>query len=131
MIEVSELNPGRMERAEFEVGAADFTLNGLGNLGAETVSLEAGVGQVTLGLDGAWQSDARVEIDMGLGALELRVPEGLGIRIRKDSFLTSFDSEGLVKRGDAYYSLDWEEADRKVTVDLNAAFGTVQVVWIR
>jgi hypothetical protein len=131
VIEVSELNPGRMERAEFEVGAADFTLNGLGNLGAETVSLEAGVGQVTLGLDGAWQSDAQVEIDMGLGALELRVPEGLGIRIRKDSFLTSFDSEGLVKRGDAYYSLDWEEADRKITVDLNAAFGTVQVVWIR
>ncbi len=131
VIDVSEANPSRMRRAEFEVGAADFTLNGLGNLRAESVSLEAGVGQVTLGLDGAWPADAQVEIDMGLGALELRVPEGLGIRIRKDSFLTSFDSEGLVKRGDAYYSLDWEEAERKITIDLNAAFGAVQVVWIR
>ena len=131
VIDISEVNPSRMRRAEFHVGAADFTLNGLGNLGAESVSLEAGVGQVTLGLDGAWPTDAELEIDMGLGALELRVPEGLGVRIRKESFLTSFDSEGLVKRGDAYYSLDWEEADRKITIDLNAAFGAVQVVWIR
>ena len=131
IIEVSEPNPVPMTEAEFEVGAADFTLTGLGNLGAERISVEAGVGQVALGLDGAWRTNARVSIDMGLGALEIRVPEGLGIRIRKDSFLTSFDPEGLVKRGDSYYSLDWEEAERNVTIDLNAAFGSVQVVWIR
>ena len=39
---------------------------------------------------------------MGLGSLELLVPEGLGIRLRKDSFLASLDSEGLIKRGDVY-----------------------------
>ena len=59
------------------------------------------------------------------------MPDGLGIRLRKDSFLTSLDSEGLVKRGDAYYSLDWDDAERNVTIDLDAAFGTVKVVWIR
>jgi len=37
----------------------------------------------------------------------------------------------LIKRGDAYYSPDWEEADRKLTIDLDAAFGSVKVVWIR
>lgn len=129
--DVSELNPSRMRTASFEVGAAEFTARHLGNLNAERIVVDAGVGSLTLWLNGSWQRDAQLSIDMGLGALQLRVPEGLGIRLRKDSFLTSLDSEGLVKRGDVYESLDWDSADRKVTIDLDAAFGSVEVVWVR
>ena len=130
-IDVSEPSTASMERARFEVGAADFTALGLGNLNAARIDVSAGVGSITLGLDGAWRQDARVSIDMGLGSLELRVPEGVGLELRKDSFLTSLDSEGLVKRGDVYQSLDWNEATRRVTIDLDAAFGSVKVVWVR
>lgn len=130
VIDISEPNPSRMETASFEVGAADFTMRNLGNLNAATILVDAGVGRLKLGLDGRWQRDSRIGIDMGLGSLELRVPEGLGIRLRKDSFLTSLDSEGLVKRGDVYESLDYESAERRVVIDLDAAFGSVSVVWI-
>lgn len=129
-IDISELNPSQMETASFEVGAADFTIRNLGNLNAATILVDAGVGSMKLGLDGRWQRDARLGIDMGLGSLELRVPEGLGIQLRKDSFLTSLDSEGLVKRGDVYESLDFDSAERRIVIDLDAAFGSVSVVWI-
>jgi len=131
VIDISEPNSEVIETARFEVGAADFTLHKLGNLNAERIEVDAGVGSLTLWLDGEWQQHSRLAIDMGLGALELRVPEGLGIQLRKDSFLTALDSEGLVKRGDTYESLDWNDADRQVTIDLDAAFGSVKVVWIR
>ena len=131
VIDVSEPNTSRMESARFEVGAADFTAHNLGNLNAERIDFDAGVGSITLGLDGRWERDARIGIDMGLGSLVLRVPEGLGLRLHKDSFLTSLDSEGLVKRGDVYESLDFDEAERRVVIDLDAAFGSVSVVWIR
>ena len=131
VIDISEPNREVIETASFEVGAADFTLHNLGNLNAERIEVDAGVGSLTLWLDGEWQRNTRLAIDMGLGALELRVPEGLGIQLRKDSFLTALDSEGLVKRGDTYESLDWNDADRQVTIDLDAAFGSVKVVWIR
>lgn len=130
-VDVSEPNPVVMERASFEVGAADFTARRLGNLNARRIEVDAGVGEITLWFTGQWRQDARASVKMGLGSLELRFPEGLGVRLTKDSFLTSLDSEGLVKRGDAYYSLDWDTADRKVTVDLDAAFGSVRVVWVR
>jgi hypothetical protein len=130
-VDVSEPNPERMETARFEVGAAEFTARHLGNLNAERIRMDAGVGEVTLWLTGEWRRDARISIDMGLGRLELRIPEGLGIRLSKDSFLTSLDSEGLVKRGDSYYSVDWEEAEHQVTIELDAAFGSVDVVWVR
>ncbi|MDX1646102.1 MAG: hypothetical protein R3304_03065 [Longimicrobiales bacterium] len=129
-VDVSEPNPVRMETATFEVGAADFTVRNLGNLNADRIQIDAGVGALTVGLEGRWQRDARLGIDMGLGSLELRVPEGLGVRLRKDSFLTSLDSEGLIKRGDVYESPDFDDADHRVVIDLDAAFGSVSVVWI-
>ena len=130
-VDMSEPNIAAMRRASFEAGAAEFTACNLGNLNAERIEVAVGVGDLTLGFSGRWEQDAAVSIDMGLGALELRFPEGLGVRLRKNSFLTSLDSEGMVKRGDAYYSLDWDDADKKLTIDLDAAFGSVKVVWVR
>lgn len=130
-VDVSEPNPVRLESAKFEVGAAEFTAHRLGNLNADRIKVDAGIGALELGLDGRWSRDTEIDIDMGLGSLVLRVPEGLGVRIRKDSFLTKLDSEGLVKRGDVYQSLDFDEADHRVVIDLDAAFGSVSVVWTR
>jgi hypothetical protein len=130
-IDISSPNPVPMRTATFEVGAADFTVRHLGNLNARRIEVDAGVGDIALWFNGSWDQNASVAIDMGLGALELRFPEGLGVRLNKDSFLTSLDSEGMVKRGGSYYSLDWEKAEQRVTIDLNAAFGSVRVVWVR
>lgn len=130
-VDISEPNPVTMEKAKLSVGAADFEARHLGNLNANHIEVSAGVGEVTLWFNGNWQRDADVKLDMGLGSLELRFPEGLGVRLHKDSFLTSLDSEGLVKRGDRYYSPDWDTAKRKIDIDLNAAFGSVKVVWVR
>lgn len=128
---VSEPNPIPLGTASFEVGAADFHLRDLGNLNAERIAVDAGVGNVVLSFTGRWQRDADVSVDMGLGALELRFPEGLGVRVVRNTFLTSLDSEGLVKKGDSYYSLDWEEAEQKVTVTVDAVFGSIDVRWVR
>jgi len=129
-IDFSEPNPIRMSVASMKVGAADFHVRNLGNLNAEKITVDAGIGKVVLGFRGDWQGDADVSVDMGLGALELRFPEGLGVRLIKDTFLTSLDSEGLVKRGDSFYSLNWEEAEDQVTVSVDAAFGSINVVWV-
>lgn len=130
-VDISRPNRVRMSRAAFEVGAADFELQNLGNLNAETITVDAGVGKVALDFRGDWQGDADVSVDMGLGSLELRFPEGLGVQLSKDAFLTSLDSEGLVKHGESYYSLNWEEAEHRVTVSVDAAFGSIDVVWVR
>jgi len=130
-VDVSEANAGSMEHAAFQVGAADFTARHLGNLNARRIGVDAGVGSVNLWFNGNWQRDAEVAVKMGLGSLDLHFPEGLGVKLSKDSFLTSLDSEGLVKRGDAYYSPDWDRAERKITIEIDAAFGSVAVHWVR
>ena len=130
-LDVSEPNPVTLGTARLAVGAAQFEAERLGNLNAERIEVDAGVGDITLDFDGTWQRNARVSIDMGIGALNLRFPEGLGVRIRKDSFLTSLDAQHMTKRGDYYYSTDWDDAEWQVDVDVDAAFGKISVSWTR
>lgn len=130
-VNFSQPNPVSMALATLEVGAADFEVRNLGNLNAQKVTVDAGVGHVVLDFQGEWQGNADVSVDMGLGALELRFPEGLGVKLMKDTFLTSLDSEGLVKRGDAFYSVDWDDARYRVTLTVDAALGSIDVVWVR
>jgi hypothetical protein len=128
-IDVSRPNPTVMERAKLEVGAAEFTARRLGNLNARRIEVNAGVGDITIDLTGDWRLDGRVQINMGLGSLQLRLPEGLGVKLQEKTFLTSVDTQGLVKRGDAYYSLDFDQAQRHVTIDIQAAFGRIDIRW--
>ena len=130
LLDISEPNPETMSRASLDIGAADFTVRNLGNLNTERIEIDAGIGEIELDFTGDWQQDARVSVDMGLGSLVLRFPRGLGVRLEKDTFLTSLDSQGLVKRGDAYYSLDYEDAEYQITIDVDAAFGSIRVAWV-
>jgi hypothetical protein len=102
----------------------------LGNLNTERIEIDAGVGEIDLAFTGDWQQNARISVDMGLGSLILRFPRGLGVRLDRDTFLTSLDSQGLVKDGDSYYSLDYEDAEYQITVDVDAAFGSIRVAWV-
>ena len=130
LIDISEPNPETMSKASMDVGAAEFTVRNLGNLNTSVIEIDAGIGDIELGFTGDWRQNARVSVDMGLGSLVLRFPRGLGVRLVKDTFLTSLDSEGLVKRGDQYYSLDYDEAEYQITVDVDAAFGSIRVAWV-
>lgn len=131
VLRIRELNPEPMEEAVIAVGAADLRVSGLGNFNTAEVEVKAGLGSVVLELDGAWEQSAEMSVEMGLGALEIRVPESLGIRIRRESrFLSSFDAERLVRTGNVYQSLNWEAADRRVEIDISAALGSIDIVWI-
>ena len=131
LIRVDEANRERMESADLNVGVADFRFHGLGNLNAEQVTVKAGLGAVTLRLDGDWARDGRLLVEMGLGALKLRVPRSLGVRLKRPgSFLASFDTEGLEKRGKVYQSANWDNAERKVEIEITAVLGSVDLEWI-
>lgn len=126
----SQPNPEVCRSLRLEVGAAQFQARGIGNLNAERMTVSGGVGEVTLDFTGRWRTNLTADIDMGLGALNIRVPRGLGVRVRKSGILASFDSQGLVKRGDVYFSEDWERADHRLTINIDAALGTIRLAWV-
>ena len=128
-VRFSEPNAGACDRFDLRMGAAAFGATGLGNAGCRRVTVEGGVGDVTLDFGGEWNRDIEAAITMALGSVTLVIPEDVGVRVDKSTFLTDFTRPGFVKRDDRYYSRNWDQAERKLTVDLRGAFGTVNVRW--
>lgn len=123
-------NPIRAERVQIQAGAADLEVTGLGNARAGRIEFHGGVGSTTLDFSGQWEQNAEASVQMGVGSVKLRFPRGLGVRINRSSFLTSFDADGMVKRGGSYFSPNWESAARRLEVDVSAAFGSIDVEWV-
>ncbi|HEX2093023.1 MAG TPA: toast rack family protein [Longimicrobiaceae bacterium] len=118
------------EDVRLEAGAASFEVVGLGNARAQRFEFQGGVGETVLDFSGAWDRNASASVKMGIGSLTLRFPRDLGVRIVKDSFLTSFDGSGMVRRGGAYYSRNWASARNRLTIQVSAALGSIDIDWI-
>jgi cell wall-active antibiotic response 4TMS protein YvqF/uncharacterized protein DUF2154 len=129
-VSVSRPNPVECGDVRFQIGAARFEATGLANLNCENISLAGGVGEVILDFSGEWRTNTNVDVDMGLGSLTLRVPKGLGVSIRKTGVLAAFDSEGLIKRGNVYYSENFQHAEHKLNLTIDAALGAIKVQWV-
>jgi hypothetical protein len=130
-IRVSEPNRASLERVRMEVGAAKFEARELGNLNASRVEVEAAVGDVSLDFSGEWRQDAHVSVKMGLGSLALNFPREVGVRVTKSGFLAPLNAPGLERRGNVWFSPGFEGSARKVTVEIEAALGNIDLSWGR
>ncbi len=125
----SEPNAIAAESVSLQIGAAQFEAVGLGNARARQLSVEGGVGDIVLDFGGTWTEDLAATVEMGLGKLTLRLPEGLGVRIEKDGLLTSMEGTGLTQQGNVYYTAGFDDAARKLRLDIDAAFNAIDIVW--
>lgn len=121
-------NPASMEELRIEAGAASLRTRGLGNARFGELRVQGGVGDLRLDFTGDWTRDATARVDVGLGSLRIVVPEDLGVRIRRESFLASFDVPGGFERdGSGYRSENWSSAEHRLTLEVAAALGSVRV----
>jgi hypothetical protein len=127
----AEPNAVSCERLEITMGAAALAARGLANANCGFVHSEGGVGDLTLEFSGDWRQDIQADLTMALGSLNIVVPEDVGVRVDKDTFLTDFSGPRFSKRDGVYYSDNWDSARRKLTIDLQGAFGAIDVRWIR
>lgn len=126
-LDFSAPNHTRMRTLDLHIGAAGFAVTNLGNANVSTVRVEGGVGSVELDFGSTVQRDVNVEARVALGRLALRVPSDVGVRVEVKKLLASFDHPGLRKRGNAYYSDNWETADTRVSVEAETVFGSIEV----
>lgn len=129
-VSFSAPNRAAADRIDLRAGVSDFVATGLGNANASRFTFEGGVGSTTLDFGGSWSRNASGSIHIGMGSLDLRFPRSLGVKIVKNSFLTKFESSGLVKRGDAFYSRNWDTAEHQLTLTIDAGMGSIDVGWI-
>jgi hypothetical protein len=121
------------ELLDIEVGAAEFQAIGLGNANCKRIEFDGAAGKLGLDFTGEWQQagTTQADISIGLGGLTLTFPSHLGVHIELSRLLASFNEEGFVKRGNGYYSENYDRAAAKLDINLQAMVGDVDVVWVR
>ena len=128
-VRFSRPNGMRCRQATFSAGAAEVSIIGLGNSRCEEIEFEGGMGKVLLDFSGIWSSSAHAKVRMAVGELTLRLPRGVGIRLARTKFLSSFEPAGLVRRGDSFVSPNYDSADHRLELDLTTAMGGVRIEW--
>ncbi|MBI4503446.1 MAG: hypothetical protein HY700_20090 [Gemmatimonadetes bacterium] len=122
---------GVCESLSFQVGAAEFRGEQLGNARCRNFELLGGIGDLTLDFTGDWGPLTAVngDIKVGMGTLRLELPRDVGVQIDVSRVLSSFDQSGFVKRGNGYYSSNWQSAKNRLHLDLTTALGSIEVGW--
>lgn len=116
-----------MSLLDLQVGAASLHAERLANANTRDVRLKAGVGSVDLDFGGEWTQDIDLSIEVALGRVHVTVPRQVGVRIDLERVLASFPHEGLIKRGNAYVTPNWDTATHKLTIKAETQFGRFEL----
>jgi hypothetical protein len=108
-------------------GTSDLQLAGL-SLTKLDVSLGAGI--YTVDLSGDWARNLDVAIDAGAATLTLRLPKGVGVRVKVESGPHTIEATGLTKDGEFYTNAAYGVSDVTLQLDLEAGIGMINLLEI-
>ena len=130
-VDFQKANPVRIHKMSIDVGASQLTIIGLGNANFDRLIFDGGVGDFTLDFSGDFEHRARVDIDVGLGSLTIRLPEDAGVEINSESsFLSSFSidkREFDEVEDDVYQNDNFGETDKELIFNVDIGLGSIDI----
>jgi len=130
-IRFSEVNPEKLEFFSIDAGAASVEIKDIGNSRFEVMDFDGGAGAFELDFRGdAYEGDAEVTIDVGMGSCDIIIPRGLGVEVETDGdgWLSSIDFHGTGWKevdDDLWQTKSYEGAEATVTFNISVGMGSV------
>lgn len=121
-----DVNNGVPVSLRLDVGIGESVLV-LGGTSLTSLDIDQGIGEMTLDLTGEWSNDLDVNIDGGIGSATIRVPEGIGVRVKADAGVGGISALGFRKHRDAYVNAAYGETDVTIEIDVDAGIGSITI----
>jgi hypothetical protein len=124
-----DLRFGRETALDFDAnfGAGEAQLD-LGSLNLRGVSVQMGVGSLTLDLRGRPQHDYSVHIQGGIGEATVRLPAGAGVYANANGGIGEIKTRGLHKEGGHWENDAYATAKVRVRVDVQGGIGSITLI---
>lgn len=123
-----EPNPASMGSMDITAGAASLRVDGIGNASPERVTVRGGAGNLVLDLTGDWSNSADIELESGVGALTLQLPDDVGVRVRTSEGLGSVQADGgLARSGGSYTNDAYGESEIQLLIDISVGVGSISL----
>ena len=126
----SKQNPIFADDITIESGVSKFTATDLSNLNFRNLKFSGGVGSYKLDFDGKLRQSAEVQIEVGLGSINVYVPKTIPAKLLyDDNWLSSFnlDDDFEKTRGGVYETSDFQKASKRLTIRMESGLGSVRV----
>jgi len=126
----SKPNPIFADDISIESGVSKFTATDLSNLNFRNLKFSGGVGTYKLDFDGKLRQSAEVQIEVGLGSINVYVPQTIPAKlVYDDNWLSSFklDDDFEKTRSGVYETSDFQDASKRLTIRLESGLGSVRV----
>ena len=127
-IRFDEPNEARMGQMRLDTGASKLDVVGIGHAGPEEVTVQGGVGDITLDFTGDWPRSSEARITSGVGSITLRLPDDVGVRVSVEGGLTNIEASDLRRSGDDYVNDAFGEAEIELQIELTTGVGSVRLI---
>jgi hypothetical protein len=121
-----------LRRIMVENGLGELVARNLSNSRAEKLKFDCGLGSAVLDFRGEIKQDMDVDVNVGLGSVELKIPEGYNVIMEADeNFLSSVDTHGLKSERRGYYrSRDYRPSRPTLHITASVGLGSIDISWV-
>ncbi len=133
VVDFNKSNKEKIRRLSIETGLGNVEASGLGYANLERFDVECGLGSTTLRFDGDLNRDIKGRITVGLGSVNVEIPEDYAVQVEAESsFLSSLNFNGFRRIDeDVYRSKNWKNAEHRIFMIVEIGLGSVDIDWIR
>ncbi|HZY10490.1 MAG TPA: LiaF domain-containing protein [Bacteroidota bacterium] len=113
-----------------EAGLCKFQGVGLGDANFNHLKFEGGVGKYSLDFGGHLAREVDVDIELGLGALTVTIPEDVGVKVYcEKNWVTHLDFDRSLEEEEehTYYSPNYRTSKGKINMNIEAGLGSVKI----
>lgn len=109
------------------VGASKIDAN-LSKILLEKLEINSGASDINVRLGDNIRNNADINFSSGASSIKLSIPKSIGISVRNQSPISSFDFENSKKIDTkTYQSENFDQADKKVNVDISSGASSIQI----
>ncbi len=123
-------NKNVIEELTIESGLSKFDGEGLCNANFNRLKFQGGVGSYKLDFGGKLEKEVDASIEVGLGSLQIEVPENVGAKIVYDKNWFShveLDHDFSEQEENNYYTSNYRTAPGKMNIHIEAGLGSVRI----
>jgi hypothetical protein len=125
-----ENNPTTIENMNIESGVSKFVARNLGNANIKRFRFQGGVGSYLLDFSGNIEKEVDVEVEIGLGALTIIIPEEVGVRLMYEETWVSrldCDADFHSTSDNVYTSDNLGTAPTRMNIRIDSGLGSVKI----
>jgi hypothetical protein len=124
-----EVNLGSLalDTLDVKLGAGNVSIDMSGNDTLERLELDMGAGNLDLDLRGAWTDDVYVNIQGGVGQIQLDIPTDIGVRVDATKGIGQINADGFRLDGGDYVNDAYGESDVTLNIVLQAGVGQINL----